>query len=198
MDKEVEAAVETDMRPMQILYNEGDKPTDLNLGYGQLQYNQADDKLYTVGDQADVIEIHEGVDAKVTQNETDIVDIDARVTQNETDITTIETALNTDGVWIDIPTINGWVPYDAAQYPSPQYKIMNGIVYIQGLIKDGWDDQIGTLPAEARPPMPLLVLVPVEHGQISVRMEIEPDGTIGYPWGDWSDEWTSMHCSYVL
>ncbi len=45
------------MPNMKILYNQGDKPTEFNLGIGELEYNKTDNKLYTIGSHKEVIDV---------------------------------------------------------------------------------------------------------------------------------------------
>lgn len=60
---------------------------------------------------------------------------------------------STDTGWIDLPLQNGWTNY-GGQWETAQYRRVNGIVYLKGLIKPGTTTTqtvIATLPAGFRP-----------------------------------------------
>ncbi|MGV9001531.1 MAG: hypothetical protein ACOH18_01060 [Candidatus Saccharimonadaceae bacterium] len=84
--------------------------------------------------------------------------------------------------WSNLTLVNGWVPYLAGSYPSPQYiKTSDGLVQLRGLIKAGtasYDTIITTLPAGFRPKGRILS-TSVNSGVYS-RLDILANGEVHF------------------
>jgi len=60
-----------------------------------------------------------------------------------------------DTDWITLPLLNGWVDYGPPYAPS-EYRRLNGVVYVHGLIKSGTTNNntvVANLPVGFRPLM---------------------------------------------
>lgn len=84
-----------------------------------------------------------------------------------------------DTGWIEASLQNSWVQYDAGTHIRARYRKKAGIVYVQGLVKNGTittGTVIFTLPAEHRPAG---YLVSVQQGDLGLnRVDVYPNGDV--------------------
>ncbi len=98
--------------------------------------------------------------------------------------------------WIDLVLQNGWVAY-LSSYGTPKYCIRDGVVHIQGLIKNGTGtlgETIADLPKEIGPEF-RLIQTTQSSGEIA-RVDITEDGGILFNTG--STAWLSLCISYAV
>lgn len=101
-----------------------------------------------------------------------------------------------DDDWIAPTLLNGWVRFDVNN-PNAGYRLKNGIVYIQGLIKSGTTTSgtvLFTLPEGYRPLLPLIKPT-VVSGNVFGSMTIEEDGDVTFRSGN--NAWFSLQCSFI-
>lgn len=96
-----------------------------------------------------------------------------------------------DTGWIALPLSNSWVSYDNT-YGPPQYRKKAGVVYVQGLIKNGTlSATMATLPAGFRPAAtPPTLLFTVQGAAGLQRIDVQQDGRITGAPGNAG--WTSL------
>ena len=82
---------------------------------------------------------------------------------------------------------NGWLAFDTTNYNAPgYYKDPLGTVHLQGLVKDGSNNTIFTLPANYRPNKSLIISSISNNGisNTLAEIKIEPNGNIKLLNGD--------------
>jgi len=86
-----------------------------------------------------------------------------------------------DSGWIPLSLLNGWVSYDNT-YGPPRYRKLNGVVYVQGLVKSGsLGTVIANLPAGFRPGNGLPKLLFPGNGNTdtgATRIDVDFNGNI--------------------
>lgn len=97
-----------------------------------------------------------------------------------------------------INLINSWVNYDDG-YALASYKLVNGICYLQGLVKRSpihHNCTIALLPVECRPQGRLIFTVSNHNynapGGGSLRVDILANGEIVFVGGDKHHDWLSL------
>jgi hypothetical protein len=76
---------------------------------------------------------------------------------------------------VAIPLSNGWVPSTTRAVRS---RLANGIVRLEGMVKNGTSTAIGTLPAGQRPAQPILVVADAPVLERASTLRINPSGSI--------------------
>jgi len=88
---------------------------------------------------------------------------------------------------------NSWVDYGST-FGSPRFRKINGIVHMEGLIKDGTVGSTAfTLPAGYRPYNRLIIASQASNAL--GRLDVLEDGSVA-PWAG-SNSWFSITCSFV-
>lgn len=92
----------------------------------------------------------------------------------------VNAALDDSG-WITLPLLNSWVSYDT-NYGPPRYRRVRGVVYVQGLMKNGTlGVAVAQLPAGFRPNLgtgPGNLLFTTQGAAGVTRLDVQSDGQI--------------------
>ena len=72
-----------------------------------------------------------------------------------------------DGLWSPLPFVNGWLDYGAPFTPSGFRKLSSGLVLLRGLVKNGTQTHICTLPPGYRPAVRGLFRWGIQRGSLS-------------------------------
>jgi hypothetical protein len=78
---------------------------------------------------------------------------------------------------ISLPMSNGWVNYGSGFQGATYYKDRNGIVHLEGLIKNGTSNVIAVLPAGYRPGA-AQIFIGVNGYAGFARIDVNPNGTV--------------------
>ncbi len=100
-----------------------------------------------------------------------------------------------DSDWIELTLQNGWVNYGGSYY-NASYRIKNGIVYIEGLLKSGTttgSTVMFNLPEGYRP-LSRIIVTNVSYSAIG-RFDVQANGDVSFHLG--SNVWFPIHCSFV-
>lgn len=82
-----------------------------------------------------------------------------------------------DSGWVALPLSNGWVNFGGGIYSDAQYRKLNGVVFVKGLVKSGTTSAgitLGTLPAGFRPlkqQMKPVTVAPGTGGSVDVAAD---------------------------
>jgi hypothetical protein len=100
--------------------------------------------------------------------------------------------LTTD--WVEPTLLNGWVNYsnDNEQYQQAKWRVNDGVLYIQGLVKSGERRKaIFKLPSEIHQYINKRVINATDRsGGNNARIDIYPNGVVGAM--NSSSNWTSL------
>lgn len=87
-----------------------------------------------------------------------------------------------DSGWLPLAYSGAWTDYNAATYEPGQYRLLNGQVWLQGLIKAGAVGTIATLPAGYRPDGPEIFACTCDGPSVSqtggCRINVAANGII--------------------
>lgn len=92
--------------------------------------------------------------------------------------------------------VNGWADYGSG-YAAPSYSRLNGVVYIEGLIKNGTAVGIATLPVGFRP-VGTLILTTLRNSTLIARLNITASGVITCETASLSTAYLSIVCSFRI
>jgi len=104
-----------------------------------------------------------------------------------------DTVLTWDSTWTTPTLVNGWVVY-AAGYEARYRKLINGMVTVEGLVKNGTSGLVTTLPAGYRPGKKLL-WASITDANIFCRLDVATNGQMvlsGYT----ANSWASINCNF--
>ena len=112
-------------------------------------------------------------------NHGDLVSVEV-MARNTTGTSSKGTASVTIPLWIDCPLQNGWVNYSATYAPCQFTKTKDGVVVLQGLIKDGTRGGTQTLfkLPEGYQPSSTQMFNGMITGDASVRVQVSAGGTV--------------------
>lgn len=88
-----------------------------------------------------------------------------------------------------IPYANGWVLFDSAWGGGNYWKDRNNVVHIQGIVKNGTNSTICTLPAGYRPTQQLIF--ESTSNDARCRVDVYPDGRV-IAGGGYNNAWVSL------
>ena len=94
-------------------------------------------------------------------------------------------------VWNSLPFVNSWVNYSSDYNPGGYYRDNNGIVRLRGLIKDGTNTTIATLPAGYRPGYRILT-TGFTHTYNACRVDVLANGEISLQHSTYNNGWLSL------
>jgi len=94
-------------------------------------------------------------------------------------------------VWNSIPFVNSWETYDSVYNPGGYYRDNNGIVHLRGLIKNGTDYIIATLPAGYRPGYRILTTGHTRT-HTTCRVDVLATGEISLQYSIYDSLWVSL------
>jgi hypothetical protein len=93
------------------------------------------------------------------------------------DLLRLQTGDNTG--WIAPTLLNSWVPYDGGAHSQPRYRRKNGVVYVQGLVKNGATSAVFfVLPEGFRPAAGKLLFASVTDSATPGRVDVEVNGNV--------------------
>lgn len=103
--------------------------------------------------------------------------------------------------WTTFTPSNGWVNYGSGYSPA-QYRVQDGICYVQFMIKSGTTTNgtgITTLPVGARPATRLMMLGQsyLSPNVVACRVDVNSDGVISLQGGQ-TTSWVSFHGSFPV
>lgn len=92
--------------------------------------------------------------------------------------------VNVDSGWQTPALINSWANY-GGQYPTIQYRRLNGVTYLKGLGRYGTSGGMFTLPAGYRPLERNMFTVMVNNssGYVPARLDVHATGVVELNWG---------------
>jgi hypothetical protein len=103
-------------------------------------------------------------------------------------------AATTDGTWIALTLLNSWVNYGGAHLPA-RYMRRDGIVYVQGLVKNGTlNTHIATMPVGYRAGYDVVSQQTQGTGG-AARIDVLQNGNI-YPYGVSNNGYVSINFVY--
>ena len=116
----------------------------------------------------------------------------------DTAVTTVKLANNavtaakieTQQLWVTPAMQNSWTNYDTTYNPPGYFKDSLGIVHLRGLIKNGTNTLIFTLPVGYRPYLRILINT-ITASNNFCRLDITPDGQVIAGAG-YSNAWMSL------
>ena len=83
-----------------------------------------------------------------------------------------------DTGWIALTLENSWVNFDTVTYTPARYRRRGGLVYVQGLIKDGTltaGTILATLPAGFRPGYRIIMPTAQTSAGTNCRLDVDSD-----------------------
>ena len=94
-------------------------------------------------------------------------------------------------VWNSLPFVNSWVNYSSEYNPGGYYRDNNGIVRLRGLIKDGTNTTIATLPVGYRPGYRILTTGHTNTYN-ACRVDVLANGEISLQHSTYNNGWLSL------
>lgn len=101
----------------------------------------------------------------------------------------------TEESWTAPTLVNSWVDYGSGFQTTRYRKDSNGIVHIQGLVKDGTAATVFTLPSGYRPAAALVFTT--WGGATPYRLNIASTGVVSFPSGYGATPYMSVSCSFA-
>lgn len=103
--------------------------------------------------------------------------------------------LEADSGWLTPTFTNSWVNYDPTTWTVAQYRKKSGVVYLEGLIKNG---TVGlsafTLPAGYRP-LKNLIFAVIDGLNTGQRLDVNSNGTVVPDSGN--NGYFSLNCCFI-
>lgn len=115
------------------------------------------------------------------------------------DCVSVNNVLLGDTGWITLSLATGWSNFDAANWGSAVYRILNRVVYLRGLLtcNSGYEGTTAlTLPVGVRPAVNTMFMSTVA-GTFS-RMDVSSGGTLSYPGSTIWGSFNSIVCTFPL